>query len=229
MSMTSISQVPPMPHQNARAPHVVAACALLALGALLTSGCASTRVQAQWTDPQFADHSLRGAKVFIVCNAKETAIKRTCEDQLAAQVAASGATPVTGPGSDNPTGGTAPITHEMLASARSAGAKAILSSTIAPEATVVNPGPTVGLGVGGFGGSGGWHSGGVGGSVGIAVPVGAGQVNTSYAANLVLTDVASGQMMWTSKVTAPASQDVGAQIGELAKTGIAAAQKAGLF
>ena len=121
-----------------------------------------------------------------MCNARETAIKRTCEDQLAAQVTASGAMPVTGPGSDNPTGA-APITNEMLAAARSGGAKAILSSTIAPEATVVNPGPTVGLGVGGFGGSGGWNS---GGSVGIAVPVGAGQVNTSYAANMVLTDSA---------------------------------------
>jgi hypothetical protein len=219
-----------MPHQNALVPSVLAATALSAFAAVLIGGCASTRIQAQWTDPEFADHPLRGAKVFIVCNAKETAIKRNCEDQLVTQVAASGATPVTGPGSDNPPGGTAPVTPEMLAAARSAGAKAILSSTIAPEATIVNPGPTVGLGVGGFGGSGGWHSGGsVGGSVGVAVPVGAGQVSTSYAANLVLTDVASGRMMWTSKVTAPASQDVGAQIGELAKTGVAAAQKAGLF
>ena len=203
---------------------------LCALGGLLIGGCASTNIQAQWTDPQFADHSLRGAKVLVVCNANETAIKRICEDQLSAQVAASGATPVTGPGSDNPTAGAAPITPELLAAARSAEAKAILTSTIAPDATIVNPGPTVGFGIGGFGGSGGWHGGGgVGTSVGVSMPVGGGRVNTAYAANMVLTDVASGRMMWTSKVTAPASKDVGAQIGKLAKTGVDAAQKAGLF
>jgi hypothetical protein len=35
--------------------------------------------------------------------------------------------------------------------------------------------------------------------------------------------------MWTSKVTAPAAQDLGAQIGELARVGVEAAQKAGFF
>ncbi len=204
--------------------------ALFALGGLLLAGCASTRIQAQWTDPQFTDHALRGAKVLIVCNASEPTLKRICQDQLSAQVLASGATPVSEPASDDPAAGAAPISHELLAAARSAGAKAILSSALAPEATVVNPGPTVGFGVGGFGGSGGWHSGGgVGGSVGVSVPVGAGRVNTAYAASMVLTDVASGRMMWTSKVTAPASQDVGAQIAELTKTGLDAARKAGLF
>jgi hypothetical protein len=173
---------------------------------------------------------LRGAKVLVVCNANEASIKRICQDQLSAEVAASGATPVTGSGSDNPAAGAAPITPELLAAARSAEAKAILSSTIAPDATIINPGPTVGFGIGGFGGSGGWHSGGgVGTSVGVSMPVGGGGVTTAYAASMVLTDVASGRMMWTSKVTAPASKDVGAQIGKLAKTGVEAAQKAGLF
>lgn len=206
------------------------AAALCALGGLLTSGCASTSIQAQWTDPQFADYPLRGARVLVVCNANETAIKRICEDQLSAQIAAAGATPVTGPGADKPTAAAASITPELLAAARSAQAKAILTSAIAPDATIVNPGPTVGFGIGGFGGSGGWHSGGgVGTSVGVSMPVGGGGVTTAYAANMVLTDVASGRMMWTSKVTAPASKDVGAQIGKLAKTGIEAAQKAGMF
>lgn len=219
-----------MPYSNIVGPPALATAALCALGGLLVGGCASTNIQAQWTDPQFADHSLRGAKVLVVCNANEIAIKRICEDQLSGQVAASGATPVTGSGSNNPTTGAAPITPELLAAARSAAAKAILTSTIAPDATIINPGPTVGFGIGGFGGSGGWHSGGgVGTSVGVSMPVGGGGVTTAYAANMVLTDVASGRMMWTSKVTAPASKDVGAQIGKLAKTGVEAAQKAGLF
>jgi hypothetical protein len=54
-------------------------------------------------------------------------------------------------------------------------------------------------------------------------------VNTAYGANLVLTDVATGKMMWTSKVITPASQNVNAQIGALAKVGVTAAQSAGLF
>jgi hypothetical protein len=207
----------------------LATAALCACVGVLVAGCASTNIEAQWTDPRFADHALRGAKVLVVCNARETAIQRVCQDQLSAQVAASGATPVPGPGSDNLTAGAAANSDAVLAAARSADAKAILVSTIAPDATVVSPGPTVGFGIGGFGGSGGWHSGGVGGSVGVSVPVGGAGVSTAYAANMVLTDVASGRMMWTSKVRAPPSQDVGAQIGKLAKTGVDAARKAGLF
>ena len=63
----------------------------------------------------------------------------------------------------------------------------------------------------------------------VSVPVGGAGVSTGYAANMVLTDVATGRVMWTSKVTAPASLDVNAQIGQLAKAGVEAAQKAGLF
>src|SRR5690242_15941287 len=42
--------------------------AALVLFALFNGGCASKPVQAQWTDPQFANHSLRGAKVLVVCD-----------------------------------------------------------------------------------------------------------------------------------------------------------------
>jgi hypothetical protein len=230
--MTPTTQVRSVPHPNALAAPGLAAAALLALVGVLIAGCASTRIQAQWTDPRFADHSLRGAKVLVVCDAQETAVRRICEEQLSAHVAASGATPVTGPESDSRAAGAGSIDEGILAAARSAGAKAILASTIAPDATVVSPGPTVGFGIGGFGGSGGWRGAsgvGVGGGVGVSVPVGGGHVSTAYAANMVLTDVASGRMMWTSKVAGPASQDVGAQIGKLAKTGIDAAREAGLF
>jgi len=206
----------------------VVAAAGLALSAVFT-GCASTRVQTEWTDPQFTGQSLRGAKVLVVCDANDTAIERICQDQLGAQVAASGATVVAGPDSDNLTAGQS-VNEKTLTAARSAGAKAILASTVAPEATIVNPGPSVGFGIGGFGGSGGWRSGGgVGAGVGVSVPVGSGQVNTAYAANMALTDVATGRLMWTGKVTTPATRDVDAQIRKLAKAGVEAAQKAGLF
>mgnify|MGYP001168635107 CR=1 FL=1 len=52
---------------------------------------------------------------------------------------------------------------------------------------------------------------------------------TGYAANMVLTDVATVRMMWTGKVTTPASQNIGAQMGELARVGVEAARAAGFF
>jgi hypothetical protein len=81
--------------------------------------------------------------------------------------------------------------------------------------------------MGSFGGGAG--GGGVGAGVGVAVPVGNARVSTAYAANLVLTDVATGRMMWTSKVTTAASQDVAGQMEKLAQTGVEAVQKAGML
>lgn len=75
----------------------------LAAGALFFVGCASTKLDAQWVDPQFKGHSLRGAKVLVVCEAADLAIKRICQDQVAAQVAALDATPVKGPEGADPT------------------------------------------------------------------------------------------------------------------------------
>jgi hypothetical protein len=207
--------------------HCHAAAALLALVALLAAGCASTRIQAQWTDPGFADHALREAKVLVVCEASETAIKRICQDQMAMQVRTSGASPVSAPGSESFKAGSGTPDGALLDAARSLEAKAILVATLAPDATVVNPGPSIGIGVGGFGGSGG--GGGRGGGVGISMPVGGASTVVGYGANIVLTDVATGRLMWTSKVTTDASRNVSAQIGELAKVGLQAAQQAGVF
>jgi hypothetical protein len=68
-----------------------------------------------------------------------------------------------------------------------------------------------------------------GGGVGIGVPIGGGQVETAYGANLALTDVGTVRLMWTSKVTAPASRNINVQLGEIAKVGIGAARSAGFF
>jgi hypothetical protein len=207
---------------NASRTRHLAITALLASSVLFVAGCATTRVEAQWRDPQFAGRHLRGAKVLVVCDAKETALKRICEDELAAQVAAAGATAVKGPETASLTVGPPPTNDKTLAAARSAGAKAILGTTIAPDATVVSPGPSVGFGFGGFGS-------GVGLGVGMGVPVGPAQTSTAYSADMVLTDVDTVRVMWTGKVTTPASQDINKQISDLAKVGVEAAQKTGLF
>jgi hypothetical protein len=200
--------------------------AAAALCACFLPGCATTTVHAEWTDPQFAGRSLRGERVLVVCDANDTAVRRICRDQLAAQVSAAGATPVTGPETADLTAGPPPANDKTLAAAKRAGAKAILAATVAPDATVVSGGSGISFGIGGFGGSGGGVS---GGGVGIGVPIGGGQVETAYGANIGLTDVATVRLMWTSKVTAPASRNVTAQIGEIAKVGVGSARSAGFF
>jgi hypothetical protein len=204
------------------------ACALLVLCAVLNSGCSSNPVQAEWTDPAFTNHSLRGAKVLVVCDASDLPIKRVCEEEMRAQVATLGATPVSAPELSAASGSDS-LSDKALAAARSAGAKAVLLASVAPDATLVNPGPSVGFGVGGFGGMGGYHSGGVGAGVGVSVPVGAERTRTAYAANMVLKDVDSGRVMWTSKVSGPMSQDINMQMNAIARAGLEAAQKAGMF
>ena len=204
----------------------LAAALLIGSGVGLMAGCATTQVNVQWSDPEFAGRSLRGEKVLVVCDAPDPAIRGVCQDEVAAQVRASGAAAVISPDAGL-TVGPPPANDKTLAAARAAGAKAILGSTIGPDVTVVSPGSSIGIGVGGFGGSGGGSV--MGGSVGIGFPVGGGQATTGYAANMVLTDVATVRLMWTGKVTTPASQNVSAQIGELARVGVEAARAAGFF
>ncbi|HSD54996.1 MAG TPA: hypothetical protein VLC47_12570 [Burkholderiales bacterium] len=194
--------------------------------ALLVAGCAATQVAVQWSDPEFKGRSLRGEKVLIICDAPDVAIRRVCQDQVAAQLRVVGGMPVISADAGL-TVGPPPANDKTLAAARAAGAKAILGSAIGPDVTVVNPGPSIGIGVGGFGGSGGGTV--VGSSVGIGFPIGGGQASTGYAANMVLTDVATARIMWTGKITTPASQNVGAQMGDLARVGVEAARTAGFF
>jgi hypothetical protein len=229
---STLKETVTMPHSHvlegrARA---AAAMAVLVLCGLLFGGCASTTLQAQWTDPQFAGQSLRGATVLVVCDASDAVIERLCQDQLATQVAAAAATPATAPDTNHPTAVGGHLPENVFAAARRAGAKAILVSTIVPDATVVQPSPTIGFGLGGFRSTGGWHrSSGIGTGVGVAVPVGADRVQTAYAATMTLTDVDTRRLMWTSRVTTPASPDVNTQVSKLAKAGVEAAQQAGLL
>jgi len=204
------------------------AVALLGAGASLSSGCATTQVSAEWTDSQFAGRSLRGERVLVLCDAESTAVRRTCQDRLAAEVATSGAIPIAGPETFDLTAGPPPANDRSLAAAKRLGAKAILAATVSPDATIVRPGSSVSIGIGGWGWGGGGRSV-SGGGVGVGLPVGGGQVDTGYGAEIGLTDVATVRLMWTSKVTSPASGELSGQITEIAKTGVDAARKAGFF
>ena len=204
------------------------AIALLGLYGLLVGGCTSTAIQAQWADPLFAGRSLRAATVLVVCNANAPAIQRICQDQIAARMLLSGVRPVMATEADLITAEGEQIADKIFAAARRAGANAIWAATIAPDFTVVSPGPTVGFGIGGFGTSGGWYrSSGVGGGIGVGFPVGGEQVNTAYTADMTLTDVETGRLMWTSRISTPASQDITEQVTQLVEVGVKSAQQAG--
>ena len=209
--------------------HRLAAALLIVSGAGLAAGCATTEVSVQWTDPQFKGRSLQGEKVLVVCEAPDVAIRGNCQDDIAAQLRASGATPVIGsdPGL---TVGPPPANDATLAAARAAGAKAILGATIARDVTVVGGGSSIGFGIGGYSGGGG-HGGFSGRSagVGVGVPVGGGMETSSYKASIVLTDVASVRLMWTGTITTAASGSVDEQIQDLTRVGVEAAREAGFF
>jgi hypothetical protein len=221
-----------MSHAYVRTSRALATAAmiLLVLGGVLTGGCASTTVQAQWRDPAFAGQSLRGATVLVVCDAGDAVLTRLCKDHLAGQVAAVGVTPIVAPDVALLTAEGGRLPAIVFEGARQAGATAIVAATMAPDATVASPGPTIGFGFGGFSSAGGWsRSSGIGTGVGVAMPVGADRVTTAYGANLTLTDVATGRLMWASKVTTPASSDIAEQVGKLVQAGREAAQQAGFF
>jgi len=113
----------------------------------------------------------------------------------------------------------------QLAAARSANAVAVLRGTVAQAAQAYNAGPQISIGIGGFGGG----SSSVGGGVGIALPAGAGSVDTGYALDLGITEVATGTLVWSARSTAPPSKDLNTQITELARTAVAAARAGGVL
>jgi len=75
----------------------LAAALLIGPGTGMMAGCATTQVTVQWSDPEFAGRSLRGEQVLVVCDAPDAAIRGACQDEVAAQVRASGAMPVISP------------------------------------------------------------------------------------------------------------------------------------
>ena len=186
------------------------------------AGCASgPQLDAQWSDPSAGRNLLRGARVLVACDAAELVVRQICQDQLASEVVAHGATPVfVAPGTPIVTDRS--LDAQLLPSAREAGAKAVLVMTVAVAVQDVSPGLSIGIGGFGFGS----HS---AGGVGVAAPIGGGRVTSGYAANGRLTDATSGRLVWTAKATSPPSSEVEAQMRELSRTVVGAADKAGLF
>ena len=201
---------------------------------LLAAGCATTRMAAEWSNKEYAGRSLRGERVLVLCQAPDPTVQRLCEDELANGLNSRGVTAVRlasdVPSADAPTGPEPPSAYADAAKA--AGAVAVLSMTVQPDSTVVNPGPTIGIGVGGgsFSG-GGWGRGGSFGGVGTSVgfPVGAGTVQQGFAASTNLVDAANGQIVWSGRAVAPPSDAFIRQLIDLNRVTFDAMQRAGVL
>ncbi|HET9025017.1 MAG TPA: hypothetical protein VFN64_10620 [Burkholderiaceae bacterium] len=197
-----------------------AAAALL----LALAGCATTQLDAQWTNPDYAGRSLRGAPVLVACEAQEPTLQRICEDQVAGQITALGGVPTrsTQVAGTGPAAGTDPY----LAAARRIGARAIVRTTLNTGAVVASQGgPTVGIGIGGGGG----YRGGVGGFGGISFPVGGTRVSNAYTSETAVIDPANGAIMWSARASSSTAQDATGQIAELAQTAVGALRQSGFY
>ena len=206
----------------------LAAAVSLAAGAWL-AGCASTQLGAQWVDPQFVREPLRGAAILVVCEAVEPAIKLLCESQVSGQLLSLGARPLTDQRLVNPTPGREPPADQYLAAAQAAGAQAVLSVTLMADLSMPAAAPTFSIGIGGFGGTGGYRGGGIGGGVGVALPVGGTAGTTGLAGIGSLVDVASGRVIWSAKATTPAGADPTALIAEVTRVLVGAARQSGVL
>ena len=199
-----------------------ALAAVLVLGA---AGCASgPQLAAQWTDPQLGNQSafLRKSRVLVACDVADLTVRQLCQDRVAAEVAARGATPVF-PGPDTLIATDRSIDGQLLAAARSADAKALMVLTLTPAVTDVSQGFQIGIGGFGYGGKGG------GAGVGISAPVGGGRVTMGYAANGRITDAGSGKLVFSASASTSPSSDLEMQLSELSKTVFGAADRSGLF
>ena len=110
--------------------------AAVGLCTALVSACASTKMEAQWRDPQLAPQSLQGKTVLVVCRGLDFTLERICEDKLTASVQAMGVK-VTRSDQPPPTG--AAPADALLYAAKVAGAEVVLSTTLEPAGYDVAP------------------------------------------------------------------------------------------
>lgn len=197
--------------------------------AILLCACATTQMDAQWTNPDYQSRKVRAASVLVACEATDLTSQRICEDQLAAAVSARGAK-ATLNSQLSSTGAPGAGTDPYLAAAKRVGANAIVRMTLnASQPVAIDSGPSVGIGVGG--GSGGGYRGGSFGGVGVGIgfPIGGARVSQAFGAEAVLIDPANGATMWSGRASSSTAQDVTGQIRELTQTLMGAAQGSGLL
>jgi hypothetical protein len=192
---------------------------LLALTVFVAS-CATTKMDAQWSNPEFAGKSLRGATVLVVCQARDFTTQAVCEDLAASRLEARGIKTVKF-AALSPNAPPAPDVVE--AAAKRADARAVYRSSISTYTPAVSSTPTIGIGVGGVGGSGGYGGGYRGGSVGGGTP------NEAFASDTAIVDVATGKLVWSGRATSPGGSDTASQLADLTRVTFEALSDTGLL
>jgi len=181
--------------------------ALSILIALVLTACATTKMEAQWSNPEFGGFKLRDQTVLVACQARDFTVQAVCEDQIAGQLAARGARPVKFAVSNT---GISPTNEAIEAAAKKANARVIYRTTLSTSVPTVSPGPTIGIGVGG----GGYHGGAAG---GISMPIGGSTVSEAYAADTSIVDVPTNKLIWSGRATSPTGGDVTSQLTDLTR------------
>ncbi|VWX61048.1 conserved exported hypothetical protein [Burkholderiales bacterium 8X] len=199
--------------------------AMLALSVVALAACSSApQRQAQWRSPALASQPayLKGSKILVACDFYDVALRQLCQDQLFRAVLAKGAEPIAA-NSSNLLEDRAPD-GQLLAPAAASNAKAVLVMQLNPATTDAGSGSGFSIGLGGFGIGRNSAAG-----IGLSAPIGTPRVNTGFAANGRLTDVRTGQLMWTTSIVAAPSADLRAQFESLARSMLDEAQEAGVF
>lgn len=190
---------------------------------LALAACATTQMNAEWSNPDFKGRSLKGQTVLVACAAQDFTTQRLCEDQMASRLTSAGARVVRLPANDPSAGAN---NDALRAAAKSAGASVVSRTSLAVSAAVANSGPQIGIGLGGGGGSGGRY-GGIGG--GLSLPIGGATTSEAYAAETTIIDVASGATVWSGRATTPTGNDLSGQLTDLSRVTAEALQKSGLL
>ena len=190
------------------------------LAAATLSGCGIVPLDAQWKDPAHPAESLRGTTVLVVCESDEQVVKQMCQDRVAAELRALGANTAMVPHSLDTSSPT-----RLSDEARAVKAGTIFSTRLSPDVPRYSgsSGVSVGLGMGGGFGRGGF------GGVGVSAPIGGSHISQGYVANASLSEVATGRLMWTAKASTQRSDDLNWQVDSLTKAVVGGAQQAGFF
>jgi hypothetical protein len=163
-----------------------------------------------------------GTKVLVVCEADEHVVKQICQDRIAADLnAAGGLAVILSHGATDGAASSAP--GRYLPAARQAGARAVFHTVVTPAESHERSGFSVGFGMGGRIGGGGF------GGIGVSAPVGGLRVTQQYAANGSLTEADGGRLMWTARSSARAGDELKVQVDTVAEALVASARKAGFF
>lgn len=205
--------------------HGLTTCFLLGI----LAGCATTQITSQWKNPNFIGQSLMSNRVLVACKARDETLRRLCEDQWLVKLGARGISAVRSyslPGF--PPAGTATPDVIRLA-AKDSGTRTVVTMELTPsDVTVINPGPQLGVGVGG--GSGGYHGGGFSfGGLGISLPVGGATVTQGMASTTTVVELVSGALVWSANASTAADVNVAEQVSALTRANVDELIKAGIF